>query len=511
MDEERRRELIRKKKRLEAKKRRHRKVIRNRIFFGMFLVVILLVVILVIVRGTGNKKVTTAESQTSSAMEETESSISEVSSAADTTESPADTVVTEGQDVYDAAKCLAAMYDYDGAIEKLESYEGYENMPAFTEAISTYTSQKDACVAADVESVPHVFFHSLLNDDRGFIAEESSDFVARDNGCWMCSVNEFNTMIQQMYDAGYVLVRLRDLVVQTTDENGNVHFEKNNSLMLPEGKKPLVMSEDDLSYYHAYENQGIASKLVLDENGDVKCEYTNASGETLVGNYDMVPLLNAFIEEHPDFSYHNAHAIIALTGYNGVFGYRTDSVYKTLDPEHLDDNQAVWLAEHPEFDYDEDVAEATKIANALKEEGWEFASHTWGHRHADTASVEDLQTDNEKWVNTVEPIVGKVDTVIFAHGSDIAGDEDYTEDNAKYSYFKSCGYNFFCNVDGSTPVWMQFRSDYVRSGRINLDGYRLYQTMIGNENSVNVMNYLGIHDIADFFDNNRIQPVEIPE
>lgn len=52
-------------------------------------------------------------------------------------------------------------------------------------------------------------------------------------------------------------------------------------------------------------------------------------------------------------------------------------------------------------------------------------------------------------------------------------------DNDKYAYYKSAGYNFFCNVDGSQEYWVQIRDQYVRQGRINLDGYSLYKATQG--------------------------------
>ncbi|MDO4479107.1 MAG: polysaccharide deacetylase [Lachnospiraceae bacterium] len=547
MDDERRRELIerrkallRKKRREELRRRRRRQLMIKRAIFGVACLAVLLIIIFgvrAVVGAVKGKKADKQPQETTEAMVTDPNAIGVTGEGDGTGEAagaenpdPANTQtpavstdgsaywlpavsspVTEGQDVFYTAARQAAMYDYDAAIATLSSYAGYENLPAFTEAINIFNEQKMACVPADVFSTPHVFFHSLLNDDRGFIPEMCGDFVARDNGCWMCSVNEFNVMIQQMYDSGYVLVRLRDLVVETVDENGVSHYQPNTNLMLPAGKKPLIMSEDDLSYYHAYGGQGIAEKLVLDDQGRVKCVYTDEAGNTSVGDYDMVPLLSKFIDEHPDFSYRNAHAIIALTGYNGVFGYRTDSVYLTRDPERLDDNQIVYLQQTPDFNYENEVAQAKVVADALKAEGYEFASHTWGHRHADTASVESLMEDNNKWVDTVQPITGPVDTIIFAHGSDIGDIQPYTMDNEKYAYFYNSGYRYFCNVDGSTPVWMQINDTNVRSGRINLDGYRLYQTMSGNENSINVMNYLGIHDIESFFDYARVIPVAIPE
>lgn len=495
----------RRRRREEARRRKRRKyLIRRAIAVGVVLVLILLIVLLVRSCGKNDKTAGSADAQATETATPAGPAGAEEQAAVEV-----DTVSAENRAVLDQAERLAAMYDYDAAIELLQPYADQGTEPAFSEAISRFQATKDSCIAYDVETIPHFFFHSLLNDDRGFKVELVGDFVAKDNGCWMCSTHEFNTVIQQMYDYGCVLVTMRDMVIETKDDNGNVHFKINDHLMLPPGKHPVVMSEDDLSYYHAYDDQGIAEKLVLDDEGKVKCVYTDESGNKHIGDYDVVPLLSTFIDEHPDFSYHNAHCIIALTGYNGVFGYRTDEVYKTREAERLDANQKEWLEANPDFDWDEDVAEAKKIAEALKAEGYEFASHTWGHRHADTASVDSLKRDNERFVNWVVPITGPIDTIIFAHGSDLQGASDYSYDNEKYAYYKSAGYNYYSNVDGSVPYWNQIRDGYVRTARINIDGYRLWQAMSGNQNSIADMEALGIHDIESFFDYARSTPVEI--
>ena len=54
-------------------------------------------------------------------------------------------------------------------------------------------------------------------------------------------------------------------------------------------------------------------------------------GSISVGAYDLVPLLDEFIEEHPDFSYRGAKAVLAFTGYNGILGYRTAASYGTAE------------------------------------------------------------------------------------------------------------------------------------------------------------------------------------
>lgn len=375
------------------------------------------------------------------------------------------------------ADYLAATYDYDGAMELLNGITGAAEDPELSEKLAEYQAAKDSCVPVNVNEVTHIFYHSLIVDpDRGFAG---NDGIAAGFKQWMTTVDEFNKITQAMYDNGYVLVRLRDLVVQTTDADGTVHFTPNTNLMLPAGKKAFVLSLDDLCYYHSYDGRGIASKIILDENGKPTCEYIQPDGTTVTGAYDCVPLLDAFLEQHPDASYHGAKGMIALTGYDGILGYRTDIAYKTR--ENLDADQAAWLEAHPDFNWDEECARAKTVADAIKADGWEFASHTWGHVHIGDASMERITADTEKWRSYVEPLVGSTDTIIFAHGQDLADWHDYTADNEKFNYLTGQGYHFYCNVD-SSQYFLQIRDNYVRQGRRNLDGYRLWNDVHGETN-----------------------------
>ena len=410
----------------------------------------------------------------------------------------------EKQEYIAKAAEIAKSYNYDGAIELLESLPDYESEPDLIDEIARYTAVKTTLVPVDVTAVPHIFYHSLIVDpDRAFDASRwSADQIAGINA-WMTTIPEFDKITQQMYDNGYVLVRLRDLVKETVDEEGNVHFTKNNELLLPAGKKAYVLSIDDWSYYHSYTGQGFGDKAVVDENGDVKIQYTDAQGNVQIGDYDVVPRLNKFMEEHPDGCYKGARGLIAMTGYNGVFGYRTDVAYKTH--EKLDPDQREWLDQHPNFNWDSEVEEAKKVAEAVKQSGWEFACHTWGHLSVTGKGVGILSTDQEKWQNTVAPITGKVDTIIFAHGNDIGNWRDYNaETNEVYAYFKKMGYNFYCNVDASTKSWVQIRSEYVRQGRIDCDGLQMYRAKAGLS-KINV--FEDLFDVNTVFDSVRPTPV----
>lgn len=387
---------------------------------------------------------------------------------------PTDEVLMSSkEDLMVYADILATQYDYDKAIETLDSIENAANDPDVQAKRTEYEQTKASCVPINPNEVTHIFYHSLVVDpDKGF---EGSDSLAAGFNQWMTTVDEFNRVTQEMYNRGYVMIHLRDLVEETVGEDGTVHF-KSKEVLLPPGKKAFIMSMDDLSYYHSYDGRGIATKLVLDEYGQVKNEYLESDGSVSVGDYDYIPLLDQFVKEHPDASYRGAKATIALTGYNGVLGYRTDEVYNTRDPERITKDQQAWLDAHPDFNFTEDVTMATKIAEAMKESGWEFASHTWGHIRIGDATLENIQADTEKWEKNVAPIVGETDTIIFAHGQDLSDWQDYTTEDPKFQYLKGKGYNFFCNVD-SAQYFLQIRDNYVRQGRRNIDGYRLFQDL----------------------------------
>lgn len=107
-----------------------------------------------------------------------------------------------------------------------------------TAAIQEYETTKSSCVAVDVTTIPHIFYHSLVNDpSAAFNASTLGQAQADGMNAWMTTVDEFDKITQQLYDNGYVYVSLHDLVTETTDADGTVHFTPNQSLMLPSWKK----------------------------------------------------------------------------------------------------------------------------------------------------------------------------------------------------------------------------------------------------------------------------------
>ena len=352
------------------------------------------------------------------------------------------------------AERLAAGYDYDAAIALLKGDGQYINDAAMQKAVADYEAAKKSLVRFPISEVTHVFFHSLVADNaKAFDGDEDTKGYNQ----VMTTISEFNKILKTMYDKGYVLVRLHDLAYETTDENGNTVM-KAGEIMLPEGKTPFVMSQDDLCYYPYMTGDGFATRMIIGEDGKPTCEMVMDDGSVSVGSYDLVPLLEDFIREHPDFSYKGARAVLAFTGYEGILGYRTADSYKD-SPTYEQDRQA-----------------AAEVAQCLKDNGWELASHSWGHLNLATVSWERFKADTDKWEAQVDSLIGPTDIILYPFGADIGDWHPYTSENERYNYLYNAGFRYFCNVD-SNKYWLQLGDKYLRQGRRNLDGYRMWKDM----------------------------------
>ncbi len=380
---------------------------------------------------------------------------------------------------------LAAGYDYDSAIALLTGSPEYSGTQEAADAVAGYEAVKSTLVEADVSQVTHVFFHSLIMDTAKAF---DGDAQAKGYNSVMTTKDEFLKILNEMYNRGFVLVRLHDLAYETTDENGQTVMKK-GSILLPEGKKPFVMSQDDVCYYEYMEDDGFASRIIIGEDGKPTCEMKLDDGTVSVGSYDLIPILEDFIQEHPDFSYKGARAVIAFTGYNGILGYRTDESYRDTNPNFEADRQA-----------------ASEVAQCLRDNGWELASHSWGHRNLGTISFEDFKADSDKWESRVESLIGPTDIILFPFGSDVGDWHPYSSDNTRFQYLHSLGFRYFCNVD-SSQYWVQFGTDHIRQGRRNLDGYRIWKDIeAGADTSKRKLDDL--FHAEDVFDSARPTPVE---
>ncbi len=116
--------------------------------------------------------------------------------------------------------------------------------------------------------VEHLFFYPIIAYPQWAFhdcnASQDQRYGLDD---WMVTVDEYNKILQSVYDKGYILVAMEDVWSEVTDETGT-HMVR-NTLMLPEGKKPLVISFDDVNYYPYMLDEGFTSKLVVGEDGEI--------------------------------------------------------------------------------------------------------------------------------------------------------------------------------------------------------------------------------------------------
>jgi hypothetical protein len=193
---------------------------------------------------------------------------------------------------------------------------------------------------------------------------------------------------------------------------------------------------------------GFAHKLVVDANGDVKAEYIDMNSQTHVGNFDLVPILEDFIKRHPDFSYRGARATLAVTGHEGIFGWRCNTTY---------------IASVGQAYYDEQVKGAKEVVEALRNKGYRIASYSYKNEDYGQLNANQIQADLSNWNDQITPILGPVDTIVFAKESDIG---DYT--GPKFNVLYTMGYRYLI-TDAEQP-YAEVNNTYVRQSRLMVTG-----------------------------------------
>ena len=358
------------------------------------------------------------------------------------------------------AERLAADYDYDGAIAVLEGFSGdIADFLPLQEAYQRYISVKENMVAWKAERVYNLSVDMLIADPvRAFADSKYGSTYKKD----MLTTTEFAAILQQLYDNGYVLVRLQDFYAEEFNSTTGRYVFREHELLLPAGKKPIMLTETNANYYTYMTDSdgdgmpdaggdGFASRLCFDGKRFYN-ERIHADGAVSTGSYDVVPLLEDFISEHPDFSYKGARAILAFTGYDGVLGYRIQS--NKLDDTALQQERAGAIA----------------IVEALQAAGYDLAFGGFNNINYATSTATQVRTDIQNWLDQVKPYIGNLNILVFPQGGDIAGDENYSG-NSKYNLLYSAGLKFYLG-QADTP-WNQVDNQYVRHSCLRLSGQNL--------------------------------------
>nr|WP_162990694.1 polysaccharide deacetylase family protein [Maliibacterium massiliense] len=287
-------------------------------------------------------------------------------------------------------------------------------------------------VPVDAEQVRHLFFHCLI------AYPDAKNAPSALNDC--ITVPEFQRTLQQVYQNGYVLVDTNDIFEERQD--GTV---TKKSVLVPEGKKPLILSVDDMVYDSRKMDWGMVSKLVLDDKGNIATYAKKPDGtEEIAYDKEVIPILEDFIARHPDFSPTGARMCIALTGFMGIFGYRTQADSPNRASE---------------------IEQVKPIIARLRELGYTFASHGYGHGRSREMSYNYFAQDTKQWNDEVGTLVGPTKIYVYPYGQQV-----FPED-AKHQLLRDYGFRMMWGVYHE-PVWKE-QGVAVYGCRQGIDGYSL--------------------------------------
>ncbi len=379
---------------------------------------------------------------------------SEPSTSTQASDPTGNLLAQEEADLLAQAQILTDQLDYEGAMAVLNTYSAgistnetlMAQYNAYQEAFSQLTP------FSNIMSVPVLTFRHLIEDLNRALPDET--YGDRYNQNYV-TTSEFRKVLQQLYDQDYMLVSPYDVASVSTNQDG-VTTMAQGTLYLPSGKKPMILVQTGVNYFTYIvdgdgdgladaNSDGFACKLVI-ENGELVNEMYDTQGNLTTGAYDLIPILNAFIDEHPDFSYRGAKATIALTGYDGLLGYRTDPETATKISQEF---------------YQQQLEDVKPVIQKLRDDGFDIACYSYNFESYSSLSVSDIRADLQKWSDEVTPLLGDVDILVYAGGSDISSTgKSYTGE--KYELLRDFGFSYFIGQDNATKSWGETTAEYTR-------------------------------------------------
>jgi len=350
--------------------------------------------------------------------------------------------------IIEESRLLYKSYFYEEAIALLNEDETL---------INSETQSMEAEIIAAINSlerfdgdIKHIFFHSLILYPQHLFTNLNVPTGGYNEG--FIYQSEMIRLLPQLLERGYVLYDINEVFGK--DENGNM---QKKDIFLPPGKRPLILSIDDPSYHYGQRfigggfdrnrvpNAGFANRVIMDENGELATEVITPEGEMIITyDGDVHIVIDAFVKEHPEFSYRGAKGIIAATGYMGIFGYDLPD----LRDEEIRNN-------------------VIAICDKFKENGWLFASHSYTHNRTGfwgpESNPNNIRFDIRRWKEEIEPLTGQTNLFIAPFGYLLRGEGmQVIIDN---------GFDIYCTVDFNQPYTVN--NTHAVMGRIEIGGYSL--------------------------------------
>lgn len=294
--------------------------------------------------------------------------------------------ISEGNAYLDGLKGLGIDTHISDEKARLEAYRAFQEDDLEPVKIS--------------ETLENIYTHCMIAFPEINFA---SDATYRKCGDDCLTYHEFMYLLDSLYEKGYIII---DANLLFDAETGKAV----KTLYLPKGKKPLILTFDDVTYDFRKQGSGMVDKLIVDEDGYV-CTYTKMADGTEVISYDNehFPVLNAYVREHPDFTFRGARGTLFFTGFDGILGYRTQS-------EPINAAEAAL-----KLDRNAEIEGAKKVLAALSAEGWTYGSHSYNHRHMPRYTAAEFKEDTDMWLREVGSLVGETQLFCWPYGDHGSG------------------------------------------------------------------------------------------
>ena len=377
--------------------------------------------------------------------------------------------LSKGKSFLNAMKGYGIDAHIDAELERLEEYRVFQDEKLETVYLS--------------ETLENIYTHCLIAfPEINF--ETKNTYGACGPDC--LTPYEFKYLLQSLYDRGYIIIDA-NLVY---DAEGDCPVYK---MKLPEGKKPLIFTFDDVTYDFRKMGKGMVDKLIVDEDGYV-CTYTKHKDGTEVVSYEneLFPILDAFVREHPDFTYQGARGTLFFTGFDGICGYRTQS-------EPVNDAEA-----RLNLDRQDQIAQAKVVIEAMRAEGWTFGSHGYNHSNMPKISATTFRREIDMWREEVGAIVGDTQLFCWPYGAHTSEDKTVNlRKNAQHQYLFESGFTFFFGCGSARYLSNELDGLGIFSDRKGVTGNVL--AYIAAEYKTYVRDYPYLFDTEEIWDPLRRQ------
>ncbi len=263
-----------------------------------------------------------------------------------------------------------------------------------------------------IDMVPILAFRPLVaREDEAFLKGKNT-LHAKNN---LLTGKEFRKVLEELYENDYVLIRA------SVFEN---YPERAPEVIVPRGKKPVILLMEHASYTTLNQANGTCQRLIYDaETETFNGFYKAMNRDVIEPDNNLFGILEAFIDEHPDFTFDGARGILSLFVMEDVLGNIVDAT-QLENQNAARERQALMPYEMDAEDFALEREEADRNLAALKKRGWEIGLGGVDDMLFNQYTPAALQAAIERWREAVGPEGEDADILVFPDGALVYNQED---------------------------------------------------------------------------------------